>query len=327
VIGNVGSTPTCVVVIPAAGGARSLVGGFTIGVGTAARRMRLYELSGLLQADLTLSGVPSTVRGGNTGGTQGTDIVTGGSKSASGAGGALGNGFIDVLRSGPDGYSVVRSITLNGEPVSVDVADLDGDGVDDVVSANRVVVSGGTGSEVPVLAIMRSISGVLSDPIPFRPEGATEALSVALLDVDGDGDKDLVEVHRDATANTFARLYRVDTAGQGTPLAIVPVLDLAVGKSLGTTTAAVSVANIDGDLRQDALLVLGAPVGGTVVGGIFVARPDPLLGDLDGDDVVSNADIGLLLLDFGPCPGCASDLDGNGEVDSGDIAFLLLLFS
>ena len=66
---------------------------------------------------------------------------------------------------------------------------------------------------------------------------------------------------------------------------------------------------------------------GFIQGTGYVAVPDPLLGDLDGDDVVSNADIGLLLLDFGPCPGCASDLDGNGEVDSGDIAFLLLLFS
>jgi hypothetical protein len=34
----------------------------------------------------------------------------------------------------------------------------------------------------------------------------------------------------------------------------------------------------------------------------------------------------LLLLDFGPCAGCASDLDGNGVVDNGDIAFMLLLF-
>jgi hypothetical protein len=35
----------------------------------------------------------------------------------------------------------------------------------------------------------------------------------------------------------------------------------------------------------------------------------------------------VLLLDFGPCAGCASDLDGSGTVDSGDLAFLLLLYS
>ena len=52
-----------------------------------------------------------------------------------------------------------------------------------------------------------------------------------------------------------------------------------------------------------------------------------LQGDLDGDGVVGGGDLSILLLDYGPCPSCASDLDGNGVVDSGDIAFLLLLFT
>ena len=52
-----------------------------------------------------------------------------------------------------------------------------------------------------------------------------------------------------------------------------------------------------------------------------------LQGDLDGDGEVSTSDIAILLLDFGPCAGCASDLDGSGTVDSGDLSFLLLLFS
>ena len=44
------------------------------------------------------------------------------------------------------------------------------------------------------------------------------------------------------------------------------------------------------------------------------------------DAVVGPSDASILLLDYGPCPGCASDLDGNGEVDGGDLSFLLLLF-
>jgi hypothetical protein len=50
-------------------------------------------------------------------------------------------------------------------------------------------------------------------------------------------------------------------------------------------------------------------------------------GDLDGDGLVGASDIAVLLLDFGPCPGCPADLDGSGAVDGGDIAFLLLLYS
>ena len=50
-------------------------------------------------------------------------------------------------------------------------------------------------------------------------------------------------------------------------------------------------------------------------------------GDLDGDGIVGASDIGIMLLDFGPCAGCPSDLDDSGSVDGGDISFLLLLFS
>jgi murein tripeptide amidase MpaA len=50
-------------------------------------------------------------------------------------------------------------------------------------------------------------------------------------------------------------------------------------------------------------------------------------GDLDGDGSVGASDIGIVLLDFGPCAGCTSDLDGSGTVDAGDIALLLLLFT
>jgi hypothetical protein len=48
--------------------------------------------------------------------------------------------------------------------------------------------------------------------------------------------------------------------------------------------------------------------------------------DLDGDGEVTGGDLGLMLLDFGPCAGCAADLDGDGEVTGADIALLLLAF-
>jgi hypothetical protein len=48
--------------------------------------------------------------------------------------------------------------------------------------------------------------------------------------------------------------------------------------------------------------------------------------DLDGDGEVTGGDLGLMLLDFGPCAGCAADLDGDGEVTGSDISLLLLAF-
>lgn len=49
-------------------------------------------------------------------------------------------------------------------------------------------------------------------------------------------------------------------------------------------------------------------------------------GDLDGDSIVGSGDLSLMLLDFGPCPGCPADLDESGDVDNGDIALLLLSY-
>ena len=56
------------------------------------------------------------------------------------------------------------------------------------------------------------------------------------------------------------------------------------------------------------------------------ALPRNCWSDLDFDDLVGGSDIGLLLLDFGPCQGCASDLDGDGFTNGGDLSVLLLDF-
>jgi len=50
-------------------------------------------------------------------------------------------------------------------------------------------------------------------------------------------------------------------------------------------------------------------------------------GDLDCDGDVDGADLGTLLSQWGPCPGCAADLDGDGVVDGGDLGVLLAAWS
>jgi hypothetical protein len=46
--------------------------------------------------------------------------------------------------------------------------------------------------------------------------------------------------------------------------------------------------------------------------------------DVDCTGQVDFGDVALVLLDFGPCPGCRTDVDGTGEVDFGDVALVLL---
>lgn len=55
---------------------------------------------------------------------------------------------------------------------------------------------------------------------------------------------------------------------------------------------------------------------------LALAAP-PCEGDLNGDDVIDGADLGLLLGEWGAGPGAAGDLNGDGTVDGADLGLLL----
>ena len=51
---------------------------------------------------------------------------------------------------------------------------------------------------------------------------------------------------------------------------------------------------------------------------------DPCLGDIDGDGIVSGADLTLLLGQWGTCSeDCSGDLDGDGSIGGSDLTILL----
>jgi formylglycine-generating enzyme required for sulfatase activity len=76
-------------------------------------------------------------------------------------------------------------------------------------------------------------------------------------------------------------------------------------------------------LRSIALFAL-------VVGSLAPLRAavadSPCFEDLDGNGQVGGGDISVMLLDFGPCPGCGADLDQDGEVSGSDLSLMLLSF-
>ena len=323
-ITDLGGAPASVIVIPP-GGASLRPGGASVGVGVSGSKLKIYS-SGALRQEITLAGVPSTVRGGNTGGTQGRDIVTGGSKSASiDRLNAAETGFVQVLRLQPDGlYAVEQSMFITARPTGMDVADLDGDGLDDIVTTNAEPRLPALGSALPVLSIFRNTSGIFGGGVPYQPAGASGGVDVSLIDVDNDGDRDIVSVHRRVGTDSEAALLRVDTLGPGTPISIGQTTVLDASDPIMSARG-----NLDGVGGEDLYLV-SEPAANALTGmrevKPFVAAGGARQGDLDGDGVVGTSDISILLLDFGPCGGCPSDLDGSGEVDNGDIAFLLLLF-
>jgi hypothetical protein len=324
VISSVGGTPTSVVVIPSSGSSL-LPGASSVGVGVSGSKLKIFQ-NGTLQQEFTMAGTVETVRGGDTGGRSGTDIVTGGTKSATlAAMPSPETGFVQVLRRQPNGlYAIVQSMYLTAEPVGMDVADLDGDGLDDIVTANANPVLAASGGALPVLTIFRNAGGTFGGAVPYQPQGASAGLSVSLVDADNDGDRDIVSVHGTIGADSEAALLRVDTLGAGTPISIgqTTVLD-------ADNPILAERGNLDGIGGEDLYLVDtsgGSALTGSASVKPYLAAGGARQGDLDGDGSVNTADVALLLLDFGPCPGCASDLDGDGEVNTGDLSFLLLLF-
>jgi hypothetical protein len=59
------------------------------------------------------------------------------------------------------------------------------------------------------------------------------------------------------------------------------------------------------------------------VDAVVAVRPAPPSPDLDGDGTVDGADLGILLGEWGACPGCAADLDESGTVSGSDLGLLL----
>ena len=318
--------PTAVAIIPPPFNRATLMpGSSSVAVGTKARLIALFNgVTGAFLQNVSVSGVPSTVRGGNTGGTQGRDIVTGGSKSASvGVRPPLETGFVEVLQTDGASYGVSQSVGLTGRPVGLDVGDVDGDGLEEILTANADPVAGAPGATVPVLSLLRNRGGTFSGPIALAPQGASSGLDVALVDADGDGDRDIVSVQRTLGTASEAVLLRVDSLGPDAPLSL--------GESTTISTQAptlVARGNLDGSGGEDVFLVGGSGTSLTGDGNAtpFLGVASGKFGDLDGSGTVDNGDIALCLLDFGPCPGCPSDVDGNGEVDFGDVALILLSF-
>ena len=325
VFSSASGTPISIAIVEPSGASLMAASGF-VAVGTSGSKLRIYRDSSL-QQEITLAGAPGALRPGKTDVIRPTGINTGGTRTASidGLLPVAETGFMQTLTLAPTGlFEIRQTFFLTAKPVAMDVADLDGDGLDDIVTTNTDPVLPATGSALPVLSIFRNSGGTFGGGVPFQPATASSGLDVSLIDVDNDGDRDIVSVYKRVGSDSEAALLRVDTLGPGTPISIGQTTVLDASDPILSARG-----NLDGSGGEDLFLVnqpSGAFLTGTQEVKPFLATGGLKQGDLDGDGTVGASDIALLLLDFGPCPGCASDLDGSSEVDAGDLSFLLLLF-
>jgi hypothetical protein len=339
VISGFAGSPTSVLVVPPSTGSvasNSVRGKFRVrppgndvAVGTSGGKMHFYSSVGTeTQVAISLDGsADAMARRSGSDGVQGTDIATGGVRSTTFDGLlASETGYVSVIRDQGNGYVVQQTMNITAKPRAIDMADIDGDGSYDIVSANAEPQLPAAGGALPVLSIFRNRSTGFAGGVPYQPTGASSGLDVSLIDVDGDGDRDIVSVHRKVGSDSEAALLRVDTLGPGTPISVGAITVLEANDPILSERG-----NLDGAGGEDLFLVVEpqSPTNGFAPPGAFVqpllSRPDARPGDLDGNGVVDSGDLGLLLLMFGT-PDPAADLDGSGTVDSGDLGLLLLLF-
>jgi hypothetical protein len=181
----------------------------------------------------------------------------------------------------PGHFLPPTTYVVGNDPASVAVADLDGDGRPDIVTANAILSTNGAGdSTVSVLLQDAAHPGHYLPAVSYAT--GPDPLSVAIGDLNGDGKPDLAV----ADSSGISVLFQ-DAAGK-----LLPKITIATGS--GCTS--VSIADLDGDGTPDLLatdavsvLVLLQNPGG---GGSFRAPvrygagQQPLYavaGDLNGD--------------------------------------------
>lgn len=287
-------------------------------------------------SDIPLSGVPRTVRGTDVNGDDFSDTTVVGTTATS----ALADstlGFIQPVTMTTNGPQAGIPRLLSYIPVSLAIADIDGDGVKDIFAACNSIPSNIPASTRPVACFLRgSVSptnGLYSMSAPTgisvgRPVQGKAVSAVqrnggfSLAVASNDGVNDSVDVLQ---LNTFANggitvgdQTQISTGGS--VIGLHTLLDQGTQKF-----ATVRNVNNQSALKNGRASKIATMRGenGFTSGAVIESTGyvELLYGDINKDGGIDSADLGTLLGQYG-LPGIA-DLNSDGTTDSSDLGILL----
>ena len=287
-------------------------------------------------SDIPLSGVPRTVRGTDVNGDDfGDTTVVGTTATSALADSTL--GFIQQVTMTTNGPQAGIPRVLSYIPVSLAIADIDGDGVKDIFAACNSIPSTIPDSTRPVACFLRgSVSPTnglysMSAPTGISVGRPVQGKAVAIVQRNGgfslavasnDGINDSVDVLQ---LNTFANGgitvgAQTQISTGGSVIGLHTLLDQGTQKFATVRNVNSPSALKNGraskiaTMRGENEFTSGAVIEST-------GYVELLYGDINKDGVINSADLGTLLSQYG-LPGIA-DLNSDGTTNSADLGILL----
>ncbi len=173
--------------------------------------------------------------------------------------------------------------------------------------------------------------------LPVRePPLGSEPRSLTLIDLDEDGDRDIVVIAKNEDNAVVARVLRNDLSGG--QLAFAPAADLDAGQN----PVAVTKGDLNGDGREDLIAISGSAGDSGRAGNVVIRlnqrEQAPVVpGDLDCSGAVDFDDINPFVLALSTPAGYAAqypecnilngDCDSDGDVDFDDINPFIAILS
>ncbi|MEO1717137.1 MAG: FG-GAP-like repeat-containing protein, partial [Planctomycetota bacterium] len=203
----------------------------------------------------------------------------------------------------PEEWDFVAFATGTG-PGDVRADDLDGDGIDDLVVINQTA---GT------LSVLRTRGGGDIAP-PVEVPASSDPVSLSLVDVDEDGDRDVAIVVSNGTDRVVRQLRNTTSSpGSITLAAAQDISDQSSGTPVLIRSSDLDGSNGVGGVADDIVILVepgAARGGGMALNAVRLSR-DSCLADSNGDGTLSPADFNAWILAFTTqSAACDQNIDG-----------------